>query len=145
MIGYPNGLMDRVHNLPIVRRGTTATHPSIPFNGLRQGLVDIETVGGSSGSPIFIRNDGFTYENGMIKIQTGPPFNFLGIVTGLHDSPSSIKKSENGTKSEIKVVHPMHLGVYIHAAVMYEFALLMMIQFSKTAVAAPKMNPSGNV
>lgn len=34
MIGYPNGLYDCVHNLPLIRSGHTATHPALNFNGL---------------------------------------------------------------------------------------------------------------
>ena len=29
MVGYPIGLMDKVNNLPIIRRGITASHPAI--------------------------------------------------------------------------------------------------------------------
>jgi hypothetical protein len=31
MVGYPNGLWDHVNNLPLVRKGTTATHPGMDY------------------------------------------------------------------------------------------------------------------
>lgn len=40
MIGYPTGLWDRVNNLPIVRKGITATHPNINYNGIEEILID---------------------------------------------------------------------------------------------------------
>ena len=33
MIGYPNGLWDATNNRPIARRGTTASHPFLNWNG----------------------------------------------------------------------------------------------------------------
>ncbi len=55
MYGYPNGLWDDTYSLPVVRYGSTASHPGIPFNG-RDQLVDIGCFPGSSGSPVFLRD-----------------------------------------------------------------------------------------
>jgi len=41
MIGYPSGLWDTKNNLPIVRKGITATTPYFDYNGKREFLVDI--------------------------------------------------------------------------------------------------------
>jgi hypothetical protein len=57
MVGYPIGLWDVVNNLPIVRRGITATHPSVDFCGNACGVVDIACFPGSSGSPVLIVNE----------------------------------------------------------------------------------------
>lgn len=68
MIGYPNGLWDSKNNLPIFRRGITATHPAIDFEGKKEFMIDVACFPGSSGSPVFkyipaglrkIENDGF--------------------------------------------------------------------------------------
>lgn len=58
MIGYPNGLWDEHHNLPIIRKGITATSPSLPYNGKDEFLIDAACFPGSSGSPIFLANIG---------------------------------------------------------------------------------------
>jgi Trypsin-like peptidase domain/SEC-C motif len=58
MIGYPNGLWDELHNLPIIRRGITATHPRLRLNGKPEFLIDAACFPGSSGSPVFLANIG---------------------------------------------------------------------------------------
>jgi hypothetical protein len=58
MIGYPNGLWDETHNLPIIRKGITATHPRLKLNGKPEFLIDAACFPGSSGSPVFLANIG---------------------------------------------------------------------------------------
>lgn len=68
MIGYPIGLWDSKHNLPIVRRGITATPPFVDFDGLPQFVIDAACFPGSSGSPVFLFNEGSypTKEGGVM-------------------------------------------------------------------------------
>lgn len=49
MIGCPNGLFDEANNLPIVRRGITATSLSKKYNGQDQFFIDMACFPGSSG------------------------------------------------------------------------------------------------
>lgn len=58
MVGYPIGLWDRINNFPIFRKGFTACHPSIDFNDKGIGIADIACFPGSSGSPMYILNEG---------------------------------------------------------------------------------------
>jgi hypothetical protein len=58
MVGYPIGLWDSTNNLPIVRRGITATHPAVDFCGKKEFLIDAACFPGSSGSPVFLFNQG---------------------------------------------------------------------------------------
>ncbi len=58
MVGYPIGLWDEKNNLPIFRRGHTASHPALDFNEPGIGLVDMACFPGSSGSPIYILDEG---------------------------------------------------------------------------------------
>lgn len=58
MIGYPNGLWDSQNNLPIIRRGITATSVKKDYNGKKEFLIDAAVFPGSSGSPVFIFNEG---------------------------------------------------------------------------------------
>jgi hypothetical protein len=81
VIGYPYALMDHVNNLPIFRKGTTATHPNIPYEGNDEFLVDVAIFRGSSGSPVFLLNEDFyrkstTLEEGRDKVR------LLGIIRG---------------------------------------------------------------
>jgi hypothetical protein len=54
MVGCPNGIHDELNNIPIVRRGITATPLSKKYNGKDEFMVDIACFPGSSGSPILV-------------------------------------------------------------------------------------------
>lgn len=58
MVGYPIGLWDEKNNLPIFRKGYTANHPAIDFNEKGIVLIDMSCFPGSSGSSIYILNEG---------------------------------------------------------------------------------------
>jgi V8-like Glu-specific endopeptidase len=58
MVGYPNGIWDYVNNKPILRRGVTATHPYLDYCGNKEFMIDAACFPGSSGSPVFIFNEG---------------------------------------------------------------------------------------
>lgn len=58
MIGYPNGIWDQRNNMPIVRRGVTATNPKHDYNGLPLFVIDCACFPGSSGSPVLVFNQG---------------------------------------------------------------------------------------
>ncbi len=57
-VGYPSGIYDHVHNLPVSRKGTTATPPSVDYNGDPVFLIDASVFPGSSGSPVLLCNHG---------------------------------------------------------------------------------------
>ena len=54
MVGYPNGLWDRVNNLPIFRKGVLATDYKRDWNGKKEFLIDAACFPGSSGSPVLL-------------------------------------------------------------------------------------------
>ena len=56
-VGYPDGVRDISHNLPVVRTGTIATHPHLDFDSEPDFLIDAHIWPGSSGSPIFVKDD----------------------------------------------------------------------------------------
>ena len=58
MIGYPNGIWDQKNNMPIIRRGVTATSPKYDYNGLPIFVIDCSCFPGSSGSPVLIFDQG---------------------------------------------------------------------------------------
>ena len=80
MIGYPIGLRDEKHNMPVIRKGITATHPAIDYNGNPEFLIDMACFPGSSGSPVLIYNEGsFSTGDG---ITIGTRVHLLGILYG---------------------------------------------------------------
>jgi hypothetical protein len=78
MVGYPIGLWDSVNNMPIVRRGITATHPSLNYEGKSEFLIDAACFPGSSGSPVFLLNIGS--HSGETGIVMGTRIKLLGIL-----------------------------------------------------------------
>ena len=117
MVGYPIGLWDDVNNFPVLRRGITASHPIVDFQGKSIGLADIASFPGSSGSPILILNEGsFTSQSGFC---IGSRLIFLGV---LYAGPQftangDIKIVEIPTaKTPISRTNiPTHLGYYVKA------------------------------
>ena len=55
-VGYPELAYDQRNNLPVFRRGITATFPWIDYKGKPEFLIDASVFPGSSGSPVFIYN-----------------------------------------------------------------------------------------
>jgi Trypsin-like peptidase domain len=69
MIGYPNGIWDATNNRPILRRGITATHANIDYEGRKEFLIDAACFPGSSGSPVFLFNtNGWSDRHGNIML-----------------------------------------------------------------------------
>lgn len=80
MIGYPIGLSDNYNHKPIIRRGTTATHYKNNYNGNPEVLLDIACHPGSSGSPIFILDQGM-YKSGS-TLHAGDRILLVGVLYG---------------------------------------------------------------
>lgn len=77
-IGYPSGLYDTRNSFPIVRRGITATPIWNDFENEERFLIDAGVYPGSSGSPVFIYNQGSYGTEGGITI--GSRLLFVGII-----------------------------------------------------------------
>ncbi|HHT7225278.1 S1 family peptidase [Bacillus thuringiensis] len=58
MVGYPNGIWDSTNNFPVFRKGITATHPFFDYRGKEIFMIDCACFPGSSGSPVFLFNQG---------------------------------------------------------------------------------------
>lgn len=82
MIGYPIGLSDTYNHKPIIRRGITASHPK-KITKEKETLLDMACYPGSSGSPVFILNQGayITREG----ITMGSRVYLLGVLYGGHE------------------------------------------------------------
>lgn len=79
MIGYPNGIWDEVNNKPILRKGTTATHPNKDYNGKKELMIDVACFPGSSGSPVLIYNEG-SYKDKKGNMYIGNKVLLLGVL-----------------------------------------------------------------
>ncbi|MBN2548706.1 MAG: trypsin-like peptidase domain-containing protein [Anaerolineales bacterium] len=117
MIGYPIGFSDEVNNLPIFRRGITASHPAINFKGRSEGVIDAACFPGSSGSPVMLVNEGF-YKT-KTETRVGNRAALLGVLYGgpqwsaegfiVQEIPTRISRNISHTRVMI------NLGYYIKA------------------------------
>ncbi len=125
MIGYPNGIWDSVNNFPILRSGSTATHPCIDYNGKKEFLIDIACFPGSSGSPVLIyNNSGYTTKQ-RSTVLGSPRIIFMGVLYAL---------TQYSTHGEIKIVDvpafqqpitlsniPNNIGIVIKSELILDF------------------------
>lgn len=78
-IGYPSGLYDEKNKISIIRQGITATPIWNDFKGEEVFLIDAGVFPGSSGSPVFIYNDGtYPVKDG---IAFGSRLIFVGVLS----------------------------------------------------------------
>lgn len=119
MVGYPIGLWDTINNFPIFRHGYTASHPALDFNRPGIGLVDIACFPGSSGSPIYIVDEGsYLDKHGNMNIGMSRII-FLGILFAGPQYTADGKLQMRDVPTQM-VVHPqtdlmINLGYYIKA------------------------------
>lgn len=119
MIGYPNSLWDETNNLPIIRKGITATHPKRKYNGRSEFLIDAACFPGSSGSPVFLANIG-SYVDNDGEIRIGSRVSLLGVLWGgpVATTEGKIINSEIPSQENTKVTTStmLNLGFVIHAS-----------------------------
>nr|WP_321497223.1 serine protease [uncultured Methanolobus sp.] len=112
MIGYPNGLWDSANNMPIVRRGITATHPGLDYMGKSEFIIDASVFPGSSGSPVFLLNIGsYSKKDGGIVI--GSRLKCLGITYAVN------QHQINGSTGSLYI--PNNLGIVIKSNTILDF------------------------
>ncbi|MDO4605066.1 MAG: serine protease [Helcococcus sp.] len=125
MVGYPIGLWDTLNNFPIFRIGHTASHPAFDFNKKGIGLADIAAFPGSSGSPIFIINEGsFKDKKGSVYIGSSRLY-FIGILFGgpVQNAYGDITVVDIPTNQQYKSRTQImtNLGYYIKSNEILEF------------------------
>lgn len=124
MVGYPVGLWDSVNNMPIFRKGITATHPNLNYEGREEFLIDAACYPGSSGSPVFLYNQG-SYADRQGGTVIGARVALLGI---LYAGPQFTVEGEikvTTIPTQMKTVPisriPINLGIVIKAKQILEF------------------------
>lgn len=112
MIGYPKGLWDKTNNLPIVRKGITATPVYLDYEGKKEFLLDIPNYGGSSGSPVVLFNQGsYSSKQGIINI--GERIALLGINVQSIDYQAEGKISLPANKTPIQTMTQVPFNIAI--------------------------------
>lgn len=124
MVGYPIGLSDTYNHKPIIRKGITATHPKKNYQGKQETLLDMACYPGSSGSPVFILNQGTYTTSGGIVV--GNRIHLLGVLYGGHKfSAQGVLQFSNLPNVPVPVTGiPINLGIMIKAERILEFEKL---------------------
>lgn len=124
MVGYPTGIVDAVNNFPIARRGITSTPYAAEYQGRREFLADIPVYGGSSGSPIFIINEGsYLTANALVM---GTRFALIGVLYAGHTETMNGQIVANPVPANLapvaKVTHMINLGLCVKSALTEDLA-----------------------
>jgi len=123
-IGYPDGLWDAFNFLPILRKGVSATLLDIDYGGKKRFLIDANTIPGSSGSPVFVKNISYEYDQFMEEIDYNEYYRFAGILSkrliqrptlGTEEIPIPLTKTDYDIRTNINI------GVVIKSIVLYDF------------------------
>lgn len=119
MVGCPRGIFDEKNNIPIARRGITATPLGKKYEGNDQFVVDMACFPGSSGSPIFVydRNGFLDRKQNTYQIGAQRVF-FVGV---LFAGPviTNAGKIVMGQPTEVQVATAMHLGYAVRSTAMH--------------------------
>jgi len=128
IVGYPDGIWDSYNNMPIVRKGITATSLQLDFENKPRFLVEAAIYGGSSGSPVYIFNQGsYSLFNGGVAF--GDRLRLVGIIYAVaqHTVDGDIKIIDVPTNKMPKAITqiPNNLGVAIHSRKLKEFEKIL--------------------
>jgi len=125
VVGYPNGIIDTAHNIPVFRRGITATPVYIDFNNKKEFLIDAAIFPGSSGSPVFLFNQGAWTTRQGNSIVGGTRVKLLGVVYGVMLNSVSgditIVPAPTQAHGVVNYQVPNNLGVCIRASRVLDF------------------------
>ena len=108
-VGYPQGLMDYVNQMPIARRGFTATPMTLPYNGMPAFLIDASVFPGSSGSPVFVHHEFAHRASGGWSLGQEQLF-FVGLVAQVHIHTSAVIATTGAPTGDLAPA-PMDLGI----------------------------------
>ena len=104
---------------PIVRRGSTATHPFVRYEGRPEFVIDAACFPGSSGSPVFLFEDGMYRVGDGNGLTPGSRVALLGVLWGgpqfLADGRLEARPIPHSRGLTPVTQIPMNLGYVIHA------------------------------
>ena len=128
VVGYPDGIWDAFNNMPITRRGITATPIQMDFENKPRFLIDAAIYGGSSGSPVFVFNQG-SYSKPDGGLYAGTRLKLVGVVYAV---------AQHKVTGELEIVDipaartpvantliPNNLGVVIQARKLLDFEKML--------------------
>ena len=144
MVGCPNAIWDEHNGFPLFRRGFTASPLTANFQGRREFVVDIAVFSGSSGSPIFLMDNGpYVSSDAPDKLQLGRRFGLLGTLWGgpriTEAGLVEIKPAPTSASADIAIDVRMHLGYVIKASETHHLLKKAAAEFGNIDLTAIKM------
>lgn len=128
-IGYPNGIYDSANNLPIARKGITATPPEVDYDAKPCFLIDGSVFPGSSGSPVFLYRSG-AWSTRDRQLRHGEQLRLLGILGSayLREDDGAIRFEEipAALRPIVKTPQMIDLGVVFSARCIVETIELLL-------------------
>ncbi len=125
MVGYPNGIWDEANNLPVLRKGITASNPRYDWNGKKEFLIDCACFPGSSGSPVIQMNLGPRLSSDGKMVLGSSRAKLLGILHAIY---------QHAVTGEIEIVDvpvaqkptlvsriPNNLGIILQSGLLRDF------------------------
>ena len=117
-VGYPSGLYDKANNLPIARKGITATPSSVDYEAKPVFLIDASVFPGSSGSPVFLYNIGaWSARDGVLR--SGQRLFWLGVLGSVYlredDSVLRFHEIPAAMRPVLKTQQMIDLGIVYKA------------------------------
>lgn len=80
VIGFPRGLSDHLHNLPLIRNALISSAYGVEYEGAPTFLIDANMHPGMSGSPVLTKPKNiWPDKSGNTSMLTGTPTYFLGV------------------------------------------------------------------
>lgn len=103
-------------NIPIVRTGNIAALPEEKVRTKQFGLIDAflieaRSIGGLSGSPVFLHSSGYRTERGAIMNLTPPTYYLLGLMHGHWDT--AVAKVDAATTADKLTEEKVNMGIAI--------------------------------
>lgn len=92
IVGYPEGLYDSLHNMPIIRRGSFASVYPIYYTGKPQFLIDAILHNGTSGSPVLLKARKLIIKDsggGRLHVNNEDKRYLIGIHSGDYDESNA--------------------------------------------------------
>ena len=116
LVGCPSGLWDELNGFPLFRRGSTASHPAVDYEGKSEFMIDAAVFSGSSGSPVWLYDVGLLAAD-KTKPNEFAPLNRQGLLGILYAGPRIDERGKviklpvpTSIGDEVSVATRMHLG-----------------------------------
>lgn len=140
-IGYPSGIFDSANLLPVARRGTTASPPSVDYEGLPAFLIDAAVFPGSSGSPVFLVDKGLRVDRSGGVVLGSPRLICLGVLAAVHVRSVEGKITQVQARLAVSFEEPIGLGIVYKAVAIEECVDEVLNKTGLTRAATPTSQP----